>query len=44
MKGPETDQKWEHKAYPQNWEIETNVNLLSQRAGILLFMCIIIIF
>ena len=43
MKCSETDTKGEHKANPQNWETETNVTLLSLRAGILLFMCIIII-
>ena len=43
MKGPETDQKREHKAKPQNWETETYVTLLFHRADILLFMCIIII-
>ena len=38
MKGPVTDRKGEHKAKPKNLEAETNVTLLSHRAGILLFM------
>ena len=42
MKGPETDRKGEHKANPI--ETETSVTLLYHRAGILLFMCIIIFF
>ena len=38
VKCPDTNPKGEHKANTKNWEHETNVTLLSYRAGILLFV------
>ena len=42
-KCPGTDQKGEQEANLKNWETKTNVTLLSHRAGMLLFICIIIL-